>query len=84
MALEELAGEGWVLVDPPARRDGESVIARHDGEPIKAGVLTDKIQDSEYEVHRKYRSGCYDVEIKVDFEIGRGRLHVERAEGYDG
>lgn len=62
--------------------DGESVVARHDGEPIKAGFLMDRVKDTESEVHFKYRSGKYDLDVKIDFDIGRGQVRVEEAEGY--
>lgn len=82
MVLSELDGRGWVIVDPPRPDDGESVVARWQGSKVKAGFLTDRIKDSDDLVHMKYRSGMYDLEVKVDFDIGRGQVKVERANGY--
>lgn len=81
--LGELSGKGWTLVEPPAPDDGESVVARYDGEPIKAGFLTERIKDESDEIHFRYRSGSYDLDVKVDFELGRGMIRVEDAEGYE-
>lgn len=81
--LSELVGRGWVMVEPPLEQDGESTVARLNGEPVKAGFLTERIEDSDDLVHMKYRSGKFDLEVKVDFDIGRGQVRVEEAEGYD-
>lgn len=80
--LGELSGEGWVFVDPPARHDAESVVARHKGEPIKAGFLMEKVEDAESAFHARYRSGQYNLDVKIDFDIGRGQIKVEEADGY--
>jgi hypothetical protein len=82
MSLAELCEKGWVIVEPPARTDTASVVARYDGEPIKAGFRTDTIADTESEVHYRYRTGQYDVDVKIDFDIGKGQVKVERAQGY--
>jgi len=82
MSLAELVGNGWTMVEPPQRGDGESVVARYEGEPIKAGFLTERVKDSEEEVHFRYRSGQYDLDVKIDFEVGRGQVKVEEAPGY--
>lgn len=81
--LGELAGKGWQIAEPPLRQDGESIVARIDGEPIKAGFLTEKVQDSGEVFHAVYRSGPYDLEVKVDFVSGHGKIRVEEATGYD-
>lgn len=81
--LSELAGNGWTLAEPPLQRDEESVVARVEGEPIKSGFLTERVKDSEDEFHVKYRTGQYDLEVKVDFASGYGQIRVEEAEGYD-
>lgn len=81
--LSELAGDGWTLAEPPLDTDGESVVARVNGEPIKAGFLMEKIEDSADEFHAKYRSGRYDLYVKVDFVSGHGRVRVSEAPGYD-
>lgn len=81
--LDKLAGNGWTMVEPPMEHDGESVVARCNNKPIRAGFLMDIIDDSESVFHSKYRSGCYDLEVKIDFDIGRGQVKVERAEGYN-
>jgi hypothetical protein len=71
------------MVEPPKRNDGERVVARFNGKPIKAGFLMDVVEENESTFHSKYRSGQYDLEVKIDFDIGRGRVKVEEAEGYD-
>ena len=83
MVFSELVGRGWVIVEPPLPEDGESTVARFNGEPIKSGFLLDRIEDSDDTIHMKYRSGKYDLEVKVDFDIGRGQARVKRAEGYE-
>jgi hypothetical protein len=80
--LSDLVGEGWTLAEPPLDTDGESVVARVDGEPIKAGFLMEKVEDSDEKFHATYRSGCYDLDVKVDFISGHGQVRVERASGY--
>lgn len=80
--LSELEGKGWMMAEPPRERDGDSTVARVHGAPIKAGFLMDVIDDGET-FHARYRSGQYDLEVKIDFDIGRGQIKVERAEGYD-
>jgi len=83
MPLSELVGRGWVMVEPPRDEDGESTVARFDGEPVKSGFLLERIEDTADVIHTKYRSGKYDLEVKVDFDIGRGQVKVEEAEGYE-
>jgi len=81
--LSELAGNGWTMAESPLERDEQSVVARVEGKPIKAGFLTERVSDSKDELHVKYRTGQYDLEVKVDFAAGRGQIRVEEAEGYD-
>lgn len=81
--LSELEGRGWMMVEPPLPSDGESVVARYQDEPVKAGFLIDRIEDSESGAHFKYRSGQYDLEVRIDFEIGRGQVKVTEADGYE-
>lgn len=81
--LDELAGKGWTVVEPPEGGDGESVVARYQGEPVKAGFLMDRVKDTDEEIHFRYRSGRYDLDVKIDFEVGRGQVKVEEADGYD-
>lgn len=83
MTLSDLVGRGWVSVEPPLQRDEDSVVARHNGRPIRAGFLMERVADNEHEAHFKYRSGRYDLEVKIDFEIARGQARVQEAEGYD-
>lgn len=81
--LGDLSGRGWVVVQPPRSTDGESVVARLDGEPIKAGFLLDVIREDDSVFHASYRSGRYDLEVKVDFDAARGQVRVSEADGYD-
>jgi len=78
--LSELSGEGWTFVDPPAKNDSASVVGRYDGEPIKAGVRTETITDTADTLHYKYRTGSYNLEVKIDFDIGRGQVKVSDAD----
>ena len=82
-ALAELCGEGWKFVTMPEATDEASVIARYGGEPIRAGVRTETVTDTQSEMHLRYRTGQYDLDIKIDFDIGRGQAKVERADGYE-
>jgi len=81
--LSELSGNGWTVIEPPAPTDEASVVGRYDGEPIKAGVRIETVTDTDSEMHYKYRSGKYDLDVKIDFDIGRGQVRVERADGYE-
>lgn len=81
--LGKLEGNGWTMVEPPLERDSESVVARWNGEPVKAGFLMDVIEENQTTFHSLYRSGRYDLEVKIDFEIGRGQVRVEEADGYE-
>lgn len=83
VVLSELAGQGWVPVEPPLLEDEETVVARYDGKPVKAGFKMETVEDSPELFHAKYRSGSYDLEVKVDFDIGRGQVKAEEADGYD-
>lgn len=83
MTLAELAGNGWTVVQPPEPTDEQSVVGRYNGEPIKGGVRTAVKADTESAAHYQYRSGKYDLEVKIDFDIGRGMIRVAEAEGYD-
>jgi hypothetical protein len=80
--LKELEGSGWTVVEPPLERDGESVIARCNDEKIKAGFLMEVKEETDSLFHAQYRSGCYDLDVKIDFDIGRGLVKVNKAEGY--
>ena len=79
---DKLCGEGWVAADPPLQRDDGSVVARCNGHPIKAGFRTETVEDSDEEFHVIYRTGVYDVELRLDFLTGETAIKVERAEGY--
>jgi hypothetical protein len=81
--LGEIEGQGWLMVEPPLASDDENTVARLRGEPIKAGFRIEPIEETEDEFHATYRSGKYNLELKIDFGIGRGQVKVECAEGYD-
>jgi len=83
IVLSEMMGSGWLMVEPPEEQDEPSVIARYKGKPIKAGFMKGIVQDNESVFHAVYRSGYYDIEAKIDFDIGRGQLKVTRADGYN-
>lgn len=88
MTLKELAGRGWIRAEPPEMGADESVVAVVDGTEIKAGFerKNSPIVDSPERIHRIFRSGQYDLEVKLEtagdmaFE---GFVKVERAEGYE-
>lgn len=81
--LSTLEGEGWTLVQAPRKDDESNVIGRYDGEPIKTGVMIEKVKQTEFEERTVFRSGKYNLEVWLDFDIGRARVQVERAEGYE-
>lgn len=81
--LSELAGTGWTLAKPPQPEDDENVVARVDGDPIRAGFLIERVTDADDKLHVKYRTGKYDLEVKLDLVSGHGQVRVEEAEGYD-
>jgi hypothetical protein len=78
--LSELSGRGWVIAQPPRTSDDSNVVARYDGEPVRAGFQMEADNEG---TMAKYRSGQYDVEVKIDFDTGRGMLRVTEADGYD-
>jgi hypothetical protein len=80
--LSKLAGRGWTLVEPPLPTDPHSVVARYNGEPIKAGFKMEE-EDNDGEHYSKHRSGEYNLEVKVDFDVGRGQVRVTEADGYE-
>ena len=83
-ALNQLNGSGWTDVQPPKLDDGNSVIARFNGEPIKAGFKVETLEESDSVIHEKFRTGCYDLEVKL-FQGARqvsGQVKVEEADGY--
>ena len=82
--LNELAGAGWRAVQPPHSVDDENVIARWKGEPIKAGFETKTVEESESVFHKKFRTGCYDMELRLYStpHLASGEIKVEEADGY--
>lgn len=82
MSLSKLLGKGWTMVEPPLEQDAASVIARYDGTPLKAGFTMEE-SEKDGEFYSKFRSGHYDLEIKVDFDVGRGQVRVTEADGYE-
>jgi hypothetical protein len=80
--IDNLTGNGWATVEPPEPNDEPSVIARYKGEPIKGGVLMETIEDSPDLIHSRYRTGPYNIDVKVDFEIGRGQARIEKVDSY--
>ena len=83
VCLGELCGEGWVLVEPPLKQDDQHVVARYDSKPVKAGLLIDTVEDSRDVFHACYRTGCYDLDVRIHFDIGRGEIRVSRVSSYD-
>jgi hypothetical protein len=71
------------MVEPPEPEDAGTVVGRYKGEPIKAGVMMEELQDSPDVSHLLFRSGQYNLEVKIDFGIGRGQVKVEKASGYE-
>lgn len=80
--LSELAGKGWTLVEPPERDDADSVVGRYKGEPVRAGFRLETVEDSDEEIHCRYRSGRYDLDVKLDLVSGHGQVRVQEADGY--
>lgn len=82
MTLADLAGKGWTLVDPPLESDPAAVVARYNGHAIKAGFTMEESEENGV-FYSKFRSGKYDLELKVDFDVGHGQVRVNEADGYD-
>lgn len=81
--LSELVGKGWMLAKPATPDDDESVIGWVKEQPIKAGLELATLRDTEYETHKVYRSGQYDIFVKEDFEIARTQVCVEQSDDYE-
>ncbi|AGM11466.1 hypothetical protein M199_gp200 [Halogranum tailed virus 1] len=87
MALSDLDGQGWVRAEPPRLDDEETVVAVVDGEPVKAGFERKEspVEDSPSRIHRVFRSGRYDLEVRLETTSDmamEGFVRVERADGY--
>jgi len=88
MGLKSLSGKGWVQAEPPSLEAEPSVVAEVDGEPVRAGFerKDSPIEESRECVHRKFRTGRYDVEVKIVSGDGEvvlsGYIKVEEAPGY--
>lgn len=89
MSLSKLAGQGWLDADPPALESSESVLAEVDGVEVAVGFerKDSPVVDTPAEIHRVFRSGRFDVEIRVqtgDGEIATGgQVRVSEASGYE-
>ena len=83
VCLGELCGDGWVLVEPPMEHDSQHVVARYNGKAVKAGLLIDIIEDLRDVFHACYRTGCYDLDVRIHFDIGRGEIRVNKVSSYD-
>lgn len=70
-------------MEPPRERDEESVVGRVNGEPLRAGFKVEE-DVGESESYFKFRSGQYDLEVKIDFDVGRGQARISLADGYEG
>lgn len=87
MSLKQLAGRGWIRAEPPSIDAKESVVAVVDGTEIKAGFerKDSPIVDSPQRIHRLFRSGQYDLEVRLETTSDmamEGFVKVERADGY--
>lgn len=82
--LKNICGAGWQTVQPPLPVDESSVIARCNGQPIRAGFEVETLEDTENVMHKKFRTGCYDIELRLysGARTASGELKVERADGY--
>jgi len=88
MGLKELAGRGWIQAEPPRFDDEESVVALVNGEPVRAGFerTESPLEDTPSRIHRAFRSGRYDLEVRLETTSDmamEGFVRVERADGYE-
>lgn len=85
--LGEIAGDGWVEADPPPLDADESVVALVDGETVKMGTTATTIREDRSCVHRRFRTGPYDVDVKIESADGEialgGYVKVEHVDDYD-
>lgn len=89
MSLSELAGRGWLEAEPPDITSGMQVMAVVDGVDVKVGFerKDSPIVDTPNMIHRRFRSGRFDVDIRVETGDGvlatGGKVRVTEADGYD-
>lgn len=85
--LNEIAGDGWVEADPPSLDADSSVVAVVDGEPVKMGTTATTIREDKSCVHRRFRTGPYDVDVKIESADGQialaGHVKVEYVDDYN-
>lgn len=71
MSLDELTGRGWLEAQPPSLDSPESVIAVVEGEEITGPRHFGKtISDTGTEIHKRYTTGPYRVELKMQLPDG--------------
>jgi hypothetical protein len=88
--LQELCGKGWEPLDPSTNEQELSdkrVIGNYKGETITVGFRIEEVAYEEGELlHEVYRTGQYDVHLKIESlsqDMAEGQIKVERADGYD-
>lgn len=88
--LKELEGLGWQPLDPSTDEQELSekrVIGNYKGEPITVGFRIEEVEFEQGEcLHEVYRTGRYDVHLKIETlgeGLAQGQVKVEEADGYD-
>jgi len=89
MSLKSISGEGWVRAQPPSLDASENALAVVDGFEVRAApefeMKESPIIDTPEKIHRKFRSGVYDLEVMLNTTTDmavEGYVRVERADGY--
>jgi len=88
--LKQLDGKGWQPLDPTSESQEVSekrVIGNYKGQPVTVGF---RIEEVDYEqderLHEIYRTGRYNVHLKIESlggGLAQGQIKVEQADGYE-
>lgn len=88
--LKQLAGRGWQRLDPTTEEQemsDERIIGNYKGQPITVGFQIEEVDFEQGEhLHEIYRTGRYDVHLKIETlggSMAQGQVKVEEADGYD-
>lgn len=89
MSLKKLSGRGWLRAEPPSLSAEDNVIAVVSGTEIRAApefeMKESPVVDTPSEIHRRFRSGMFDLDIRLQTTsdmVTEGFIKVERADGY--
>ncbi len=89
MSLKKLSGQGWLRAEPPAFSADDNVLAVVNETKIRAApefeMSESPLMDAPDEIHRRFRSGIFNVDIRLlttQDMVTEGFVKVERADGY--